>query len=289
MRLLGLLVIVLALAAAACGGDRDGLSQEEYEREIGALPNLFEDVRCEVPEPVEALEARRAAFAEQVAALEAIEPPEEVADAHASFLAAHRAQEEALGTALEEVRALPDPREAKTRDAQAHAIAQGFLAAEQAAPEPAELADASRGFAEAGYRVEPPALEQDVYEERANELVAEISPITIGDAATMGELQAGAERVGLELLAQAARLDELVPARPVAEAHEHLVLGICTRAQELVTFGRFGGVDPDDPAETGALREVIATLDPFFEEAAGDFRDRGYDVAVPEVDVDRRR
>ena len=289
MRLLGLLAILLALAAAACGGGGDGLSQEEYEREIGALPNLFEDVRCEVPEPVEALEARRAAFVEQVAALEAIEPPEEVADAHASLLAAHRAQEEALGTALEEVRALPDPREAETRDAQAHAIAQGFLLAEQAAPEPAELADAYRGFAEAGYRVEPPALEQDVYEERANELVAGISPITLGDAATMGELQAEAERVGLELLAQAARLDELVPARPVAEAHEHLVLGICTRAQELVTFGRFGGVDPDDPAETGALREVIATLDPFFEEAAGDFRDRGYDVAVPEVDVDRRR
>ena len=289
MRLPGLLAILLALAAAACGGGGDGLSQEEYEREIGALPNLFEDVRCEVPEPVEALEARRAALAEQVAALEAIEPPEEVADAHASLLAAHRAQEEALGTALEEVRALPDPREAETRDAQAHAIAQGFLLAEQAAPEPAELADAYRGFAEAGYRVEPPALEQDVYEERANELVAEISPITIGDAASMGELQAEAERVGLELLAQAARLDELVPARPVAEAHEHLVLGICTRAQELVTFGRFGGVDPDDPAETDALREVIATLDPFFEEAAGDFRDRGYDVAVPEVDVDRRR
>ena len=32
-----------------------------------------------------------------------------------------------------------------------------------------------------------------------------------------------------------------------------------------------------------ALREVIATLDPFFEEAEGDFRDRGYDVTVPEV------
>jgi len=283
MRRLGVLAIVLAFTAAACGGDGGGLSQEEYEREVGALPNLFEDVRCEVPEPVEALEARRAAFAARVAALEAIEPPEEVADAHASFLAAHRAQEAALGTALEQVRALPDPRAADTREAQAEAIAQGLLVAEQVAPEPPELADAYRSFAEAGYRVEPSALEQDAYEERANELVAEISPITIGDAATMGELQAEAERVGRELLAQAERLDELVPAPPVAEAHEHLVLGICTRAQELVTFGRFGGVDPDDPAETAGLREVIATLDPFFEEAAGDFRDRGYDVDVPEV------
>lgn len=283
MRLLGLVAIALALAASACGGDGDGLSQEEYEREIGTLPNLFDDVRCEVPDPLEALEARRAAFAEQVAALEGIEPPEEVADAHASLLAAHQAQEAALGTALEDVRSLPDPREAETRDAQGHAIAQGFLLAEQAAPEPPDLADAYRRFAEAGYRVVPPALGQDAYEERANELVAEISPITIGDVATMGELQREAERVGLELLAQAERLDELVPARPVAEAHEHLVLGICTRAQELVTFGRFGGVDPGDPAETDALREVIATLDPFFEEAAGDFRDRGYDVTVPEV------
>ena len=74
----------------------------------------------------------------------------------------------------------------------------------------------------------------------------------------------------LQLEPAEARVDELVAARPVAEAHEHLVLGICTRGQELVTFGRFGGVDPDDPAETDALREVIATLDPFFEEAAGD-------------------
>jgi hypothetical protein len=30
---------------------------------------------------------------------------------------------------------------------------------------------------------------------------------------------------------------------------------------------------------------IIATLDPFFEEAAGDYRDRGYDVAVPEVEA----
>lgn len=285
MRLLGLATIVLALAAA-CGGDGGGgLSQQEYEGRLQALPDLFAGDPCEVPDPVEALEARQGAFAEQVEALEAIEPPEDVAEAHAALLSAHRAHEEALGTALESVRALPDPADARTRDAQSHAIAQGFLVAERLEPDPAGLVEAYRAFDEAGYSLAPPALEQEAYEERANELVAEISPIALADAETIGELQAEAERVGLALLEATGRLEDVVPPPAVAEAHEHLVIGICTRAQELVTFARFGGVEPDEPADTGVLRQVIATLDPFFEEAAGDYRDRGYDVAVPEVEA----
>ena len=287
MRLLGLATLVLALAAA-CGGNGDGgASQVDYERQLQALPDLFAGDECAVPDPVEALEARQAALAEQIQALEALEPPEEVAEAHAALLAAHRAQADALDGALEQVRALPDPGEAETRDAQAQAVAEGFGAAERAAPDPAALAAAQRSFGEAGYTLAPPELEPEEYEARANEIVAEISPIALADAATMAELQAAAERVGLELVAAAGRLEELVPPAVVGEAHEHLALGVCTRGQELLLFARFGGIDPDEPAETDALREVIATLDPFFEEAAGDYRDRGYDVAVPEVETGR--
>ncbi len=283
MRLLGLATLVLALATA-CGGNGDGgSSHADYERQLQALPDLFSGEGCEVPDPVEALEARQAAFAEQVAALEAIEPPGEVAEAHAGILAAHRAYAAALDGALEEARALPDPSEAATRDAQAQAVAEGLEVAERAAPDLAGLAEAQRALGEAGYRLAPPELEPEEYEARTNELVEEISPIALADAATTAELQVEAERVGLELVAVAGRLEAIVPPRPVTEAHEHLAIGVCTRGQELLLFARFGGVEPDEPAETDALREVIATLDPFFEEAAGDFRDRGYDVVVPEV------
>lgn len=283
MRLLGLATLVLALAAACGGNGGAGASQEEYERQLQALPDLFSADGCEVPDPVEALEARRAAFAEQAGALEAVEPPEEVAEAHAKLLAAHRAQAEALDGALEQVRALPDPSEAGTRDAQARAIAEGFAVAESAAPDLAGLAEAQRAFGEAGYTLARPELEPEEYEARTNAIVADISPIVLADAATMGELQAEAERVGRELVETTGRFEEVVPPSPVAEAHEHLVLGICTRGQELLLFAGFGGVEPDEPAETDALRDVIATLDPFFEEAEGDYRGRGYDVAVPEV------
>lgn len=285
MRLLGTCALLLALASA-CGGNGDaGPSQTEYERELQALPDLFAGEECEVPDPVEALEARLAAHREQVEALEAIEPPDEVADAHANLISAHRAYAESLAGTVEQVRALPDPREAETRDEQAGAIAEGLALASRDEPDVPELAEAQRAFAEAGYTLAPPALEPDEYEERTNEVVAEISPIALADADTMAALQAEAEAVGLELIGATERLEELVPPPPVAEAHEHLVLGICSRGQELVTFARFGGVDPDAPADTDGLRAVIATLDPFFEEAEGDYRDRGFDVAVPTVET----
>lgn len=289
MRQLGFATIVLALAAA-CGGSGDaGSSKEAYERALQGLPGLFGGDACEVPDAERALEARLTAVVALLETLGEIDPPEEVVGAHVTLIEALALQVEALGIAFGRVGELPDPAAAETREAQAHAVAEGFEAAERAAPDPPGLAEARQAFAEAGYDVDPPPLEPDEYEARTNELVAELSPIAIPDAQTTGELQAEAERVGLELIERARELEEIAPPRPVAEAHEHLVLGVCSRGQELVLFGSFGGVDPDEPAETDELRTVIATLDPFFEEAAGDFRDRGYDVAVPEVDVDRRR
>jgi hypothetical protein len=290
MRPLCLATIALALAAASCGGYGDGgMSQAEYERRLQGLSGLFGGDACEVPDPEEAVEARLVAVVERLETLAEIDPPEEVVGAHVKLLVALAPQVEALGVALDRVGELPDPAVAETRDAQAHAVAAGFEAADRAAPDPPELAEARQAFAEAGYEVEPPPLEPDAYEARTNELVARLSPIAIAGAATTGELQAEAERVGLELLDRARELEEIVPPPPVAEAHEHLVLGVCARAQELVLFGRFGGVDPNEPAPTDTLRQVIATLDPFFEEAAGDYADRGYDVTVPEVEADRGR
>jgi hypothetical protein len=285
MRLLGLVMMLLAVAAASCGGDGAKLSKQEYEQRLQALPRLFVDPECEVPDGVSLLRAREAVHREIVAALEALEPPGEVADAHGKLVSAHRKLADPIDGTIESVRELPDPGEAPSREEQADRLGAQYALAARERPDVPELAEAQRELGDAGYTVEAAPFDPERYTERANELLAPVTPITLRDVGTVGELQTEAEEVGTALVDAAQQLAELVPPRPVAEAHEHLVLGLCTRGQELVSFARFRTLDPDEPADVASARMIIATLDPFFEEAAGDYRDRGYDVAVPEVEA----
>ncbi len=282
----------LVAAGLAAATAQAGSPKTAYEARMQARPDTVQ-YRCVLGDDADGARLRIRLEQRDVALLQSIHPPADVAHAHAQLLAAAQALLASSRRALPSYVRLAALRRRAQADGvvsatEQHRLQDEFtkIAMRTAPPRKvgAMLGAALREFRRRGYEVEPKGPPKPVYERRVQALVDAAGKPRFSAAGTAAELRSELLRQASAAAGPALALGDITPAEPVAYAQQKLTAGLCERVRLLRGFAATL-LKRHDATGVRAVRLNARDVDELagrlYEAAFDDYRAAGYRIRPP--------